>query len=98
MDEDLRSIDLRTAPRFDVTQLVELPEGSGVARNVSAQGIYFESPIPHEPGDTIEVTVSYIQGGQKHKLALEGEVVRVQQLDGRVGVAARLFDPCFASR
>jgi hypothetical protein len=93
--EEIHAIDLRIAPRFDVTQLVELPEGSGVARNVSAQGIYFESPVPHSPGDVVEVTIAFHQGGERHELTLQGEVMRVEPLEGRVGIGARLYTPFF---
>ena len=93
--EDIHAIDLRIAPRFDVTQLVELPDGAGVARNVSAQGIYFESPVSHEPGDLLEVTIAFVQGGERHKLTLQGEVLRVVPLEGRVGIGARLYQPLF---
>ena len=88
--------DHRGQPRFDVSQSVFLDSATGTARNISAQGIYFVSPMHPEVGSRIDVGIEFTQGGQRHQLRCEGEVVRVEPRSDGMGVAARLLTPFFA--
>ena len=85
----------RDSPRFDVSQSVYLPAAECTAKNVSAQGIYFVSPLQHRVGALLQVTIAYMQNGERHELQFEGEVVRLEARDEGTGVAARLLSPFF---
>jgi hypothetical protein len=90
-------VELRTAPRFDVAAPIELDAATAAtAKNISAQGIYFLSPVPHEVGSLVNVTVEYTQGGQRHLIRCEGKVLRNEPQPDGVGVAARFVAPFFA--
>jgi hypothetical protein len=87
----------RFAPRFDVSKQVRVDSDErAVVRNISAQGIYFVSPQPHEVGSTVSVTVEYTQGGRRHELHCTGEVLRLELLPEGNGIAAKLREPFFA--
>ena len=90
------SADHRLQPRFDVAQSVVVDAAEGTARNISAQGIYFVSPLHHEVGSRLDVSIEFQQGGQRHQLHCEGEVVRVEPRSDGMGIGARLLTPFFA--
>lgn len=74
---------------------VRLRGASGFTNNISAHGVSFETSAEHEVGSLVNFTVEFTLYGQKHRLLCEGKVVRVEQHEGRVRVAARLLAPFF---
>ncbi len=68
----------------------------GTTHNISAHGVSFETDVRQEVGSLVNFTVEFTLQGQKHRLLCEGKVVRVEQEDGRIRVAARLLAPFFA--
>jgi hypothetical protein len=79
------------APRVP-SHLVVVENGQkGVMRDVSATGIFFEIDAKHESGSVIQFHVELDTPGGKLKLMCEGEVVRVEHLNGKVGVAAKIL-------
>lgn len=87
------SADLRQDPRFDSELPVQIQGTPGHTRNLSAAGIYFETDLQQEVGSPIKFTVEFSLGGKRQTLACAGTVVRVERLDGRIGVAARMDSP-----
>lgn len=86
----------RDADRF-VTELpVDIGGVQGLTRNISATGIYFETEAAQEPGSRVHFTVEVHVRGERLQLVCEGEVVRVDHIDGMVGVAARLVTSFFS--
>ncbi len=75
----------RQATRYRVALPVELEEGIGQTRDVSALGVFFETDQSLSPGASVHVSLVFGSGLRVH---CEGQVVRVQPLQGRVGVAA----------
>lgn len=87
--------DQRAAVRFDATMPVQVEGGAGLAHNISAQGVYFETDVEHRLGELVNLSIEFTLYGRKHRLVCEGKVVRIQQEGKRVGVAARLLAPFF---
>lgn len=87
--------DQRSAVRFDAAMPVQIDGALGRTQNVSASGVYFETDVRQKVGSQVNFTVEFTLHGQRHRLLCEGEVVRVDEHDGRIGVAARLEEPFF---
>lgn len=83
----------RVAQRFQVRWLVRLESGSGMTRDISASGIYFESEMPFGAGDAIQFAVMLpAEDGIAEKLECEGRAVRVELLsNGLYGVGVALM-------
>lgn len=86
----------REAIRFATTLPLEMEGISGVTRDVSETGIYFETDALREIGPVVTFVMRYRQGGKLHELQCDARVVRVEALGERVGIAARLMTPFFA--
>lgn len=90
-----RGSEQRRAVRFDTHLPVRLDGERTMAQNISTNGIYFETDVPHELGALVHFTVEFQLYGQRHSLSCEGKVVRVEAQGTRIGVAARLLAPFF---
>jgi hypothetical protein len=83
--------DRRTARRYTVDLRVELSGGEGITRDVSSGGVFFETDQSLSPGAPLRFSMVL-----KHadpvplRLACEGEIVRVEWRDGKLGVAASI--------
>ncbi len=86
----------RGADRFDTELPVEIGCVHGLTRNISESGIYFETEMTPETGSRVNFTVEVNVRGQKLKLACEGQVVRIDQSSGVVGIAAKLLSSFFS--
>lgn len=87
----------RQADRFNIELPVELDNSHGLTRNICATGIYFETEAVQTPGSHVRFTVEVTIRGEKSKMVCEGEVVRVENKDGVVGVAVALSNSFFSS-
>jgi hypothetical protein len=86
-----KAIDKRLEERMSATRPVQLDRGTGVTRNVSTSGVFFETNEDYAEGSEITFAIE-LDGPQGEKLMLRsrGQIVRVERLDGRVGVAAKV--------
>jgi len=83
------SIARRKVPRLEIGLLVELEHGKGWTRDVSASGVFFETDEPLAPGVPIRFSMLLDQSSTGPlRLECVGRIVRVEQQDGRLGVAA----------
>jgi PilZ domain len=89
-------IERRQFPRFRIVLPVNLDDGVGWTRDVSATGAYldlFDWPnrMPR-PGSHIamELVLEYVNPEGPCTVACEGEVLRVEQATAHVGVALRI--------
>lgn len=87
----------RQADRFNIELPVELDNMQGLTRNICATGIYFETEAVQTPGSHVRFTVEVTIRGEKSKLVCEGEVVRVENKEGIMGVAVALSSSFFAN-
>ena len=73
--------------------------GSAETRDVSTEGVFFETRQPLAPGARIRFSLLFQHAESEPRLRLvcEGEVVRVEQRNERLGIAVTIteftFDP-----
>jgi hypothetical protein len=81
----------RREERMAATRPVRLDRGTGVTRNISASGVFFETNVDYAAGSEISFAIE-LDGphGEKLMLRCRGEIVRVERRDGKVGVAAKI--------
>jgi hypothetical protein len=91
-----RGSEQRTAVRFDTHLPIRIDGAHGVAHNISAHGICFETDVQQAPGQLVNVMVEYTLQGRKRQLLCEGQVLRVDRQGAHVNGAARLLSPFFA--
>lgn len=83
----------RRAERIDVALPVRLANRTGLTRNISVGGIYFEMDAAAEAGSEISFDVEMETPLGRMTLRCNGRVVRTeQQNDGRTGVAVKMTD------
>jgi hypothetical protein len=89
----------RRAVRFPITIPVELEGGTGVTRDVSLSGLYFETEQWFAPGEPIRLTLILERAspGDTIRVQCEGRVVRVVDSDTKTAVAVQITTHAFAS-
>ena len=81
----------RRAKRFKLALPVQLKRASGLTRDISTSGIFFETESAQSMGDKIGLSVDF----GDTTIQCTGRVVRVEKLDGKFGVAAKLISYFF---
>ena len=81
----------RQEERMSVTRPVILARGSGVTRNISSSGVFFETNADYAVGSKIIFAVE-LDGPQGEKLELKsrGEIVRIEHRANKVGIAVKI--------
>jgi hypothetical protein len=89
MADTLEIPDRRKAPRFQVALPVELVGGTGMTRDLSARGVFFETDRIFGLGEVIQfaLVLEYIDPGQPVRLQCRGRVVRLERQGNTMGVA-----------
>jgi hypothetical protein len=92
MGDTLEFPDRRKAPRFRVALPVELVEGKGVTRDLSAGGVFFETDRVFGLGEVIQfaLVLEYIDPGQPVRLQCRGRVVRLERWGDTMGMAVAI--------
>ena len=82
----------RSEERVQATRPVNLDHGTGITRDISASGVFFETNMDCATGSEIGFSIE-IDGpaGRKMMLKCQGLIVRVERRDGKIGVAARIL-------
>lgn len=85
-------LDRRRAQRFRVELFVELEHETGITRDVSDSGVFIVTQGSFSPGDPIEFTLVFEHLHPDHPVRLQcrGHVVRIEQSDGKTGVAVAI--------
>ncbi|MFI5338865.1 MAG: PilZ domain-containing protein [Candidatus Methylomirabilales bacterium] len=86
------SFERRRSARFRIAIPVELEEGTGITRDVSLSGVFFETDRSFAPGEQINLVMvlERVSPGRPVRLQCEGRVVRVTHFDRRMGVAVAI--------
>lgn len=71
---------------------VRLGMATGMTRDVSASGIFFETEASDSLGDMISFTVEFDTPGGKRMLRCQGDVVRIEPRNTGVGVAVKITE------
>jgi Tfp pilus assembly protein PilZ len=78
---------------------VELEGGTGITRDVSLSGVFFETDHSFAPGEEISFALVLERVSADHpvRLQCEGRVVRISRFDKRIGVAVAFSSYKFGS-
>jgi hypothetical protein len=82
----------RKEERVGAALPVDLGNATGITRDVSASGVFFETDASYALGSTISFTVELDTPGGKMLLKCQGEIVRIEQRLERVGVAVKITE------
>jgi hypothetical protein len=83
----------RAEERVSTALPVRLQNGeTGMTRNISASGIFYETAFPPAPDDPLAFSIEFQSGAGGLTLRCQGKVLRVERLGNRVGVAARILE------
>jgi len=84
--------DKRREERVAVALPIFLADATGITRDVSASGIFFEINTRFAVGDPVNFTVEFDAPDGKRLLRCEGNIVRTEQRDDRTGVAIQVIE------
>ena len=63
---------------------------AGLTRDVSPNGVFFETEEEMKEGSPIVFSIELDTGGERFLMQCEGQIVRVENQGGKKGVAARI--------
>lgn len=87
-----REQDKRKEQRVSAALPVDLGTATGITRDVSASGVFFEVDATYALSSEIRFAVELDTPGGKMMLRCEGEIIRIEPRDKRVGVAVRIVE------
>jgi hypothetical protein len=71
---------------------VEFEGGTGITRDISIGGVFFETDRALSPAEpiTLALVLECVDPGRPVRLQCRGQVVRIERHDGKVGVAVAI--------
>lgn len=81
----------RRDPREPVSLPIRFGGADALALNVSTSGMYLQLEGPEPMGTLVRLEVDLPEAGMR--LDASGEIVRIEHLQGKTGIAVRLRDP-----
>jgi len=95
--EMLNISEKRRTPRYKGKLPMELEAGSGLTRDFSGSGVFFETDASYSPGQSIVFTIilKHIDPDHPVRLKCKGEIVRVEENGLKIGVAASITSYTF---
>jgi PilZ domain len=81
----------RKGERYKLALSVQLKNGTGITRDISTSGVFFETESAHSVGEMIRLFLNF----EHETLQCEACVVRVESRHGRFGVAVELTSYVF---
>lgn len=83
----------RREDRIPVALRVDLENSAtGIARDVSPSGIFFEVDASYAAGTAITFAIDFDTPAGRLNLRCQGEIVRVERRDTRLGVAVKILE------
>ena len=89
---DQRESNKRREERVSTALPVDLGTTKGITRDVSASGVYFEADATYTLESEITFAVELDTPGGRMMLKCEGEIVRIEPREARVGVAVKIIE------
>ena len=85
------AVEKRREERMSVTRPVKLDRGTGITRNISMSGVFFETDVDYALGSELSFAIE-LDGPAERELTLRcrGMVVRVEHRAGKVGLAVEI--------
>ena len=89
--------DRRHARRYRTALPVELKHGTGLTRDISTSGVFFETDLSFLLGITFRfsLVLEYADPDGPVRLQCQGKIVRVEPREDKIGVAVRFTSYCF---
>ena len=87
---DAASTVRKRAERFQTKLPLSIGDQQGTIHNISATGAYFEIDASNKPGSEISFVIDLETPGGKIKVQCQGEIVRVQENAGKLGIAVKI--------
>lgn len=87
----------RLAEQFDTVKPLGVEGGEAQTINFSETGICFETDSEQKISSLVSLTLEFQLASKSHRLECTAEVVRIDNGNGRMGMAARLLSPLSAS-
>ena len=88
----------RTEAREGAALTLHLDDGmSGMTRDVSTSGVYFESDADQAVGSVIDFTIDFDTPSGPLHLKCHGEVVRTERRGSRIGAAVKILQSRFST-
>lgn len=87
----------RKEERIPVSLPVSMAQADCYTRDVSASGVFFEVNTPLNLGERIDFAIEFDNLGGKLMLKCIGEIIRVENRDGKVGVAVKIVQSVMES-
>jgi Tfp pilus assembly protein PilZ len=81
----------RIGERYKLALPMQLKNGTGITRDISTSGIFFETEGAYAIGDTIRLLLNF----EPETLQCEARVVRVEPRNGQFGIAVELTSYVF---
>jgi hypothetical protein len=86
------SVKISREERVSAALPVSLDRGVGITRDVSASGVFFETDVNYAPGSEISFAIELRGPAGKMMFKCRGQIVRVEDRGGKVGVAAKIIE------
>ena len=85
------ALDKRREERMSVRRPVQLGRRTGITRNISTSGVFFEIDVDYAPGSEINFSIELGgPGEQTLLLRCRGRIVRIEHGPDKVGVAVEI--------
>jgi len=97
MQAKLAVSDSRREERVPVSLQAKVNEAECMTRDVSPSGVFLESNAVFDLGEKIDFVIDLDSPGGKLILKCNGEVVRIEEQNGKVGVAVKIVESSIRS-
>ncbi len=87
----------RKEERVAVSLPVSLANSAQVTRDISPSGVYFEANTPFVLGEKVGFVIKFNNPGDNLMLKCNGEIVRVENRNSKVGVAVKILESIMES-
>lgn len=88
--------DQRSSERFGLALPITMEGEDCASHDLSATGLLLEAASAPLVGATVDLTLEYVRREREHRLACQGQVVRVERLARGYNIGVRLVQPLFA--
>ena len=87
----------RKEERVAVSLPMSMANTAEVTRDISPSGVYFEAKTPFILGEKIGFVIKFNNPGDNLVLKCNGEIVRVENRNSKVGVAVKILESIMES-
>lgn len=87
----------RKEDRVPVSLPVNVANADCITRDVSASGVFLETNSSFSAGDRIDFAIEFDSPGGKLMLKCNGQIVRVEDRNGKLGVAVKIVESVMES-